>query len=120
MGSKTGFDRYLDKRMKDPGFASEYEKARAEIDATDVLIRALEAAREDAGVTKADLARKTGSSPVIIRRLLTADDGNPTMATVLTVAQALGYHLELVPNHPPTPGHRRLKRRVAARQSRGR
>jgi DNA-binding phage protein len=94
----TGFDRYFDERMKDPAFAAEYAEARAEIDAVDSLIRALEEARERSGLTKADLARRIRAKPEIVRRLLTDPGGNPTMGTVLKVASALGFHLELVPN----------------------
>lgn len=95
---KTGFDRYLSKRMADPKFAAEYGAARAEIDATDKLVRALDAVREAGGLTKAELARRVGAQPESIRRLFTAPDSNPTMETVFKVASALEYHLELVPN----------------------
>jgi DNA-binding phage protein len=95
---KTGFDRYFAKRMADPKFAAEYGVARAEIDATDKLVRALDAVREAGGLTKADLARRIDVQPEMIRRLLTAPDSNPTMETVFKVASALGCHLELVPN----------------------
>jgi len=94
----TGFDNYFRQRMKDLAFAAEYREARAEIDATDKLIRALEAARDRARISKAELARQIDVRPEIVRRLLTVTDGNPTMSTVLKVASALGYHLELVPN----------------------
>lgn len=95
---RTAFDRYFERRMKDPTFAAGYRRERAEIDATDKLIRALDAARERAGLTKADLARRIQAKPEIVRRLLTMEDGNPTMATVLKLASALGCHLELVPD----------------------
>ena len=36
---KTSFDKYFDRRMKDPAFASAYGEARAVIDSTDALIR---------------------------------------------------------------------------------
>jgi len=38
------------------------------------------------------------AKPEIVRRLLTAAGGNPTMATVLKLASAMDCHLELVPN----------------------
>ena len=95
---KTAFDRYFDSRMKDPEFASAYVEARAVIDSTDALIRALDQARLLAGVTKADLARQIETRPEILRRLFTATDSNPTLATVLKLVEALGFHLELVPN----------------------
>ncbi len=58
---KTGFDKYFGQRMRDPNFASEYRQARAEIDAIDTLIRALDQARERSGTTKASW--RAGSKP---------------------------------------------------------
>lgn len=107
---KTGFDRYFQRRMKDPTFAAEYQDARAEIDRTDKLIRALEMEREKAGITKAELARRIDAKPEMIRRLLTAANGNPTMSTVLKVASALGCHFELVAARPPARRHLVSKR----------
>jgi DNA-binding phage protein len=109
---KTAFDRYFAARMKDPRFAAEYRAGRAEIDTIDELIGALDRARATGGLTKAELARRIGARPEMIRRLLTAPEGNPTLATVLAVASALGYHLELVPN---SGGRRAAPRRQAAR-----
>jgi DNA-binding phage protein len=111
---KTGFDRYFAKRIADPKFAAEYVAARAEIDATDKLIRALDAAREAGGLTKAALARRIDLQPEAIRRLFTAPDSNPTMETVFKLASALGYHLELVPDGRRA-GERRTRSRHAAR-----
>jgi DNA-binding phage protein len=97
---KTAFDKYFDHRMKDRAFASGYGEARAIIDSTDTLIRALDKARLLVGVSKADLARQIEARPEIVRRLFTADNANPTLATVLKLADALGFHLEFVPNQP--------------------
>ena len=95
---KTGFDKYFEQRMKDPAFAAQYRLARAEIDATDVLIRALDEARKRNGVSKAALARRIDTKPEAVRRLLTDEKSNPTMKTVFKIAGALGYHFRLVPN----------------------
>ena len=112
MPGPTGFDKFLDQKLKDPAFRAEYEKARAEISATDAVIRALESARARGGLSKAELARRMEVKPEIVRRLLTDEGGNPTIATVLKVATTLGYHFELVPN-----GRRRtVPPREAARQ----
>lgn len=99
-GKKTAFDKYFEGRMKDPAFASAYNEARSVIGSTDALIRALDQARLLVGVSKADLARKIEARPEVVRRLFTAADSNPTLATVLKLADALGFHLELVPNEP--------------------
>ena len=117
---RTTFDRYFDERMQDPKFAAQYRAARAEIDAVDGLIRALDAARLLRGLSKADLARRIGARPEMIRRLLTATRGNPTMETVLKVASAVGYHVELVPNRGGGGDRRAVQRRHAARQVRTR
>jgi len=98
MTTKSGFDRYLDEKLRDPSFRKDYQAARAEIDATDTLIRALEGARAGQGLTKAELARRISVKPEIVRRLLTDKDGNPTIGTVLKLARALDFHFELVPN----------------------
>lgn len=95
---KTGFDKYFDARMKDPVFASAYTEARAIIDTTDAFIRALDKLRLLEGVSKADLARQIEARPEVVRRLFTSGNANPTLATVLKLAQAFDCHLELVPN----------------------
>ncbi len=114
MGTKTGFDKFLDEKLRDSDFRADYEVARAEIDATDALIRALDSARAGRGLSKAELARRVAVKPEIVRRLLTDASGNPTVSTVLKVATALDYHLELVPNE----GRRAARAPEAARQTR--
>ena len=113
MAPKTGFDKFLDEKLRDSAFRNEYEVARAEIAATDALIRALDGARAGRGLSKAELARRISVKPEIVRRLLTDAGGNPTVSTVLKVATALDYHLELVPNR----GRRVARPPEAARQS---
>ena len=95
---KSAFDQYFDRRMEKPDFAASYEAARAEIDSTDALVRALDEARLLGGISKAELARKIEARPEVVRRLFTSKESNPTLETVLRLAGALGFHLELVPN----------------------
>jgi DNA-binding phage protein len=113
MTSKTGFDKFLDEKLRDSAFREEYEVARAEVTATDALIRALEGARAGRGISKAELARRIAVKPEIVRRLLTDAGGNPTFSTILKVATALDYHLELVPNQ----GRRAARAPEAARRA---
>lgn len=114
MATRTGFDRFLDEKLRDDAFREEFESARAEVAATDSLVRALEGARASRGVSKAELARRISAKPEIVRRLLTDTGGNPTLGTVLKVATALDCHLELVPNR----GRRAAPAPQAARQAR--
>ncbi len=108
---KTAFDKYFDKRMKEEKFALEYAAASTEIDAIDRLIRALNEAREEKNLSKADLARKIGAKPEIVRRLFTVESPNPTFSTILDLATALDLDLRLVPkkNHFATERGRRSR-----------
>ncbi len=102
--AKTGFDRYFTGRMKDREFAAAYTEARAGIDSVDAFVRSLDEVRSKAGMSKALLAKRTGTQPAAMRRLLTMDAPNPTLATVMSIVRSLGYSLALV------PAQRRAKR----------
>ncbi|HXU63067.1 MAG TPA: helix-turn-helix transcriptional regulator [Polyangia bacterium] len=106
---KTGFDRYFDKRMKDKTFAAEYVAARAEIDSVDDLMRQLEAARVQKGLTKAEVARRAGTTPEVVRRLFTMESPNPTMSTVVSVARTMGLAIALVPSSQGSPPRKARK-----------
>ena len=95
--AKTGFDRYFTDRMKNREFAAAYAEARAGIDSVDAFVRSLDDVRSKAGVSKALLAKRTGTQPAAMRRLLTMDAPNPTLATVMSIVRSLGYSLALVP-----------------------
>jgi len=103
--AKTGFDRYLGERMKDAEFAAAYTEARSEIGSVDQLMRALDQAREEGGLSKADLARKMETQPEVVRRLLTTDEPNPTLGTVIKMARSMGYSLALVRSKPARKRH---------------
>jgi DNA-binding phage protein len=107
---KTGFDRYFDKRMGDPEFADAYTEARARIDAIDQVVRGLDAAREELGISKAELARRIGVRPESMRRLFSAPSPNPTLDTVVAVAQALRLQVRLETERHP---EKRPRRRAA-------
>jgi hypothetical protein len=55
---RTGFDVFFEEQMKGVDFAAGYEQARRKIDAVDRIVRALDEARVDVGMSKAELARK--------------------------------------------------------------
>ena len=95
----TAFDRDFARDMKDPKFRAAYEAARARIDAIDTIINELDDARERQGLSKAELARRAGTNDAVIRRLFSAGERNPTMRTVVEIAEALG--LELQVTRPP-------------------
>jgi DNA-binding transcriptional regulator YiaG len=58
MKRKTNFDRYLEKQLKDPDFASRYQKAG---EAWNVALQ-LAALRKKAGLSQKELAQRVGTS----------------------------------------------------------
>ena len=111
---KTGFDEFFNEQMKAPEFAAGYEQARREIDAVDRIVRALDQARVDVGMSKAELARKISTTPDVVRRLLTEERANPTIATVVKLADVLGLRVELVPDRTASTRRIAKKKRRAA------
>lgn len=105
--TKTGFDKLFDEQMKSASFAKSYAEARAEVDAIDNMVRALDAARERSGLTKAELAAAIDARPEFVRRLFTAKSPNPTLSTLIRLAAAVGYRIELVRDAKPKKAPRR-------------
>ena len=94
----TRHDRRLARRLKeDAEFRTEFERQRREIAQIDAVVRQLDELREEAGMSKAELARAVGKAPSSIRRFFTADV-NPELKTVAAVADVLGAKVEVVAN----------------------
>lgn len=89
-------ERMLAKRLEDPEFRAEYDRARREIDQVDSVIRQLNALREAARLSKAELARNIDRDPASIRRLFTAKS-NPELMLVASIAEDLGADIRIVP-----------------------
>ena len=92
----TYHDRRLARRLKDdPEFRAEFERQRREIAQIDSIVHQLDELREQAGMSKAELARAIGKEPSSVRRFFTADI-NPELKTVAAVADALGAEVKVV------------------------
>ncbi len=80
---------------------AEYARHRAaesvRIAALRAIVAQLNNAREEANLSKSQLARAIGSDPSVVGRLLCAHTENPTLATVVEVAAAVGLKICLVP-----------------------
>ncbi len=68
---------------------SEYAAEVARINAVDSILRALDDAREQHGLSQAELARLAGKKEAFVRRLLTSSNSNPTLETVVALAHQL-------------------------------
>ena len=103
----TGFhERMLAERLEDPEFRAEYERARREIDQVDSVIRQLDQLREEAGLSKAELARHIDRDPASVRRLFTAKS-NPELMLVASIAEDLGADIRIVPRKARAASRRR-------------
>jgi len=65
------------------------------VSAIDDLVRALDAAREEQHLSKAELARRVGVDPAAIRRFFSTDAPNPTAQWLVQGGLALGYRFNL-------------------------
>ncbi len=93
-------DRRLARRLEDPEYRAEFERATREIQVVDAIVNALDALRIDHGVSKAELARVVGKNPASVRRLFTTS-GNPELRTVVAMADALDADVKIVPRRRP-------------------
>lgn len=83
--------------LADPEYARAFAAESVRIATIDSIINEL-ADRVDAeGLSRADLARAIGADPSVVRRLLTAENVNPTLGTLSEVAAALGMKVTLAP-----------------------
>lgn len=104
------------RRMENPEYRAAYEQAAREIAQTDAVIRALDALRNDLGVSKAELARRVNRNASSVRRLFTASHVRPELPLVVALADALGAEVRVVPRTRQArraAGEHRHQRRVA-------
>lgn len=85
----------LARDLEDPDFLREYVVKSVRIATIDDIVNALEQAREEAGLSKADLARAIHAQPAVVRRLFASGHVNPTLGTLAEVAAALGMRVTL-------------------------
>jgi transcriptional regulator with XRE-family HTH domain len=81
--------------MQSPEFRERYRRTRASIAMIQEILEVIDARRQEAGLSKAELARRLGANPAAIRRLLTSGASNPSLKTVLEIVDALGLELRL-------------------------
>jgi len=85
----------------------QYEQTKRSVIAIRRVLQMIDAERERAGLTKAQLAKRVGASPASIRRLFTSPSANPTLRTVLDLSHALGLALQLRASNEPLVDHDR-------------
>jgi DNA-binding XRE family transcriptional regulator len=108
------YERRREAWLADNETRAEYERARHEIEQIDAVIRSLDQLREDAGMSKAELARRVGRNPASIRRLFTAEQARPELPLIISIANALDASVEITPHTPRTARTQRKRTTVRA------
>jgi len=83
-----------EKALKNALVREEYESLKPEFN----LLREMLKARQDAGLSQADIAERMGTKPPAITRLessLTTGSHSPSIATLKKYAEAVNCHLEI-------------------------
>ena len=86
----TTLDDYIKEQLEDPEFAQAWEESEAEHRVRLALIKA----RQQTGMTQAELAEATGMRQNAISRIETGGT-NPTVSTLAKIAAGLGKRLEV-------------------------
>ncbi len=83
------FKKHLDENMKDP----EFKKAWHDLDPEFELLESFIKAREKAGITQAELAKRIGTKQPALSRLETGRFTKATLETLKKIADALNMRL---------------------------
>jgi len=94
---RTGAEQYLATQRKSPEYRAAHDQARSRIGQIDTMVRALDDRRMALGLTKAELARRADLAPEAVRRLFSIEVPNPTIATLVALADALDLELTVAP-----------------------
>lgn len=97
MGEAKSWEAFKAEMLDTPELRAEFERERDYYIFARRLAMAIDERRQERHLSKAELARQIGVNPVQIRRLLTADEINPTLKTMHELLTVLGLELRLEP-----------------------
>jgi ribosome-binding protein aMBF1 (putative translation factor) len=89
------FEADLAHDLQDPEFARIYAHKLAKINAVADILNAIEDARQEQHLSKAEIGRRIGRKPSAVSRLLGGAAQNPTWDTLLDLAHAVDLELEV-------------------------
>ena len=85
------FEQRLQKRLQNEEVAAGYREMAAELE----LLHAIDAARKQLQLTQEQLAERMGKKREAVSRLLSADDANPTLNTIMELLTALNLTADI-------------------------
>ena len=102
------------RKLADPAAQERYERTRRTVAAIRETLMRVDRERAQAGMTKAELARRLGANPATMRRLLSSGQRNPTLKTVLEICDVLGMEVTVAPRRGRATSSRTPSRTRAA------
>lgn len=84
------FRKFLNKQLEDPDFRKEWDDMEPEYQ----IMKAMIAARTEAGITQQQLSERTGINQSNLSRIENGN-GNPSVSTLQRIASALGKRLSI-------------------------
>ena len=95
-GRMSVIERMIEARDgRDAGFGDVVESELAEIRAFDDVVNVILQRLSELGWTREELATRAKLNAASLRRLLTSASANPTFATMMSIAEALGWRIEI-------------------------
>ncbi len=85
------FEQRLQKRLQNPEFAAGYEKMGVELQ----LMHAIEAIRKHQHISQETLAERMGKKRESVSRILSSDESNPTLETLIELFSALNITADI-------------------------
>jgi DNA-binding phage protein len=97
MQPRTAAEERFARLRSDPEYGEAYRAATRRITMFDDVVRSLDARRQELGLTKADLASRASMPAAAVRRLFSQQQKNPTLATLVAIADALDLCISVLP-----------------------
>jgi DNA-binding phage protein len=89
------FDDFLSGKLSDPSFKAGFERKLAKVKSIAEVMHVIESVREQKNITKAEVARRMDRKPEAVSRLLRGEGANPTLDTLVELADAIGLELDV-------------------------
>jgi ribosome-binding protein aMBF1 (putative translation factor) len=85
----------VERDRREAGFAAVVESELAGIGAFDDVVNVILERLSELGWTREELATRAELNAASLRRLLTSTSANPTFATMMSIAEALGLRIDI-------------------------
>jgi DNA-binding phage protein len=98
------FEDFLDKQLADPQLKAAFERKLAKVKSMAEVLHVIESVREQKRLSKAEVARRMDRKPEAVSRLLRGEGANPTLETLVELADAIGLELDIrIKRQPARP-----------------